>query len=119
MGEGIEGNADLERLLLRSHTDNFGHESLKQFFLSCSNGRTFAIIGHGESKNVDHAPNTVLSISVTNFNEILAQLNLDDGCQVPADLDNELSAPPCSRRNSRTVTKGCSLVMSNDEAARV
>ena len=35
MGERIEGNADLERLLLRSHTDNFTHESLQQLFLSC------------------------------------------------------------------------------------
>ena len=34
MREGIEGDANLERLLLGGHPDNFGHESLQQFFLT-------------------------------------------------------------------------------------
>jgi hypothetical protein len=29
MGEGIEGYTNLERLLLGSHPDDFGHESLQ------------------------------------------------------------------------------------------
>jgi len=85
MRERIEGNADFEGLLLTSHTHNFGHESLQQFFLPCSNWRTLAVVGHRESKNVDHAPDTVFSIGVPNFDVILAQLNLDNSCQVPTD----------------------------------
>jgi hypothetical protein len=44
---------------------------------------------------------------------------LDDSSQVPADLDNRLSAIFHPRRNIHTVTKGCSLVISNDEDASV
>ena len=68
-------------------------------------------------KNVDHTPDTVLSISITGFDEILAKLNLDYSRQVPTDLGNRVHSLSHSRIDVRTVTKGCSLVMSNDEDA--
>lgn len=41
-------------------------------------------------KNVDHPPYSVLSISVTSFDEVLAQLNLNDSRQVPTNLDRKI-----------------------------
>ena len=40
-------------------------------------------------KNVDDPPYSVLSIGVTNFYEVLTQLDLNDSCQVPTDLDRK------------------------------
>lgn len=73
----------------------------------------------GTPKNVDYTPNTVFSIGITGFDEILAKLNLDYSRQVPTDLDNRVHYLSNSLIDVHTVTKGCSLVMSNDEDARV
>jgi hypothetical protein len=70
-------------------------------------------------EHVDHTPDAVLSISITSFDKILAKLNLDYSRQVPTDLGNRVHPPSHSRIGARTVTKGCSLVMSNDEDASV
>ena len=50
-------------------------------------------------KNVDYPPYSVLSISVTNFDEVLAQLDLNDSCQVPTNLDRKILKGPPQGRN--------------------
>lgn len=87
VGEGIEWDADFQRVLLSGHPHDFPHQSLEQSFLSGTYWRPTTVFKHRKSQYIDFAPNAGLLILLICLNVVLAKLDEHDSGEVPAYRD--------------------------------